>query len=91
VWLFRVAQLFGYDFQTILHFADALPESYQQRVYNNTVTTVQCRIQQAENPTPAVVISVEAACVDNAILLDYRPPKWRLRVLRLEALTQKSR
>jgi len=23
VWLFRVAELFGYDFQTILHFADA--------------------------------------------------------------------
>jgi len=22
VWLFRVAQLFGYGFQTILHFAD---------------------------------------------------------------------
>jgi len=22
VWLFRVAELFGYDFQTILHFAD---------------------------------------------------------------------
>jgi hypothetical protein len=26
VWLFRVAELFGYDFQTILHFAD---EFYQ--------------------------------------------------------------
>jgi hypothetical protein len=24
VWLFRVAELFGYDFQTILHFADGL-------------------------------------------------------------------
>jgi hypothetical protein len=22
VWLFRVAELFGYDYQTILHFAD---------------------------------------------------------------------
>jgi len=28
-------------------------------------------MQQAENPTPAMVISVEAARVDNAILLDY--------------------
>jgi len=50
---------------------NTLPESYQQRVYNNTLATVRRQIQQAENPTPAVVISVEAACVDNAILLDY--------------------
>ena len=28
-------------------------------------------MQQEENPTPAVVISTEAASVDNAILLDY--------------------
>jgi hypothetical protein len=47
------------------------PESYQQRVYYNTLATVKRQIQQAENPTPAVVISMEAACVDNAILLDY--------------------
>jgi len=47
------------------------PESYQQWVYNNTLATVKSQIQQAENPTPAVVISVEAARVDNAILLDY--------------------
>ena len=46
------------------------PESYQQRVYNNTLATVKHQIQQAENPTPAMVISVEAARVDNAILLD---------------------
>jgi hypothetical protein len=50
---------------------NTLPESYQLRVYNNTLATVKCQIQQAENPTPAVVISVEAARVDNAILLDY--------------------
>jgi len=50
---------------------NTLPESYQQRIYNNTLATVKRRIQQAENPTPAVVISVEAARVDNAILLDY--------------------
>jgi len=48
-----------------------LPESYQQRVYDHPLATVKCEIQQAENPTPAVVISVEAAGVDNAILLDY--------------------
>jgi len=47
------------------------PESYQQRVYNNTLATVKRQIQQVENTTPAVVISVEAARVDNAILLDY--------------------
>jgi len=51
--------------------SNTLPESYQQRVYNNTLATVKRQIQQAENPTPAVVISVEAACVDNAICLDY--------------------
>jgi len=50
---------------------NTLPESYQQRVYNNTLATVKRQIQQAENPTPAVVISVEVARVDNAILLDY--------------------
>jgi len=50
---------------------NALPESYQPRLYKNTLATVKRRIQQAENPTPAVVISVKAACVDNAILLAY--------------------
>jgi hypothetical protein len=50
---------------------NTLPESYQQRVYNYTLATVKLQIQQAENPTPAVVTSVEAARVDNAILLDY--------------------
>jgi len=40
-------------------------------VYNNTLATVKRQIQQAENPTPAVVISTDAASVDNAILLDY--------------------
>jgi len=47
------------------------PESYQQRVYKNTITTVKRQIQQAQNPTAAGVISTEAASVDNAILLDY--------------------
>ena len=50
---------------------NTLPENYQQRVYNNTLATVKCQIEQAENPTAAVVISVKAARVDNAILLDY--------------------
>jgi hypothetical protein len=50
---------------------NTLLESYQQRVNTNTLTTVKHQIQQAENRTPAVVISVEAALVDNAILLDY--------------------
>jgi len=44
-------------------------------VYNNTLATVKRQIQQAENPTPAMVISVEAAHVDNAILLDYLTSK----------------
>jgi len=50
---------------------NTLPENYQQRVYNHTLATVKRQIQQAENPTHAVVISVEAAGVDIAILLDY--------------------
>jgi len=54
---------------------NTLPESYQQRVYNNTLATVKRQIQQAENPTPAMVISVEAARVENAILLDYLASK----------------
>jgi len=39
-------------------------------VYNNTLASVKRQIQQEENPTPAVVISVEAAHVDSAILPD---------------------
>jgi hypothetical protein len=54
---------------------NALPESYQQRVYKNTLAAVQRQIQQAENPMPAKVISIEAACVDNTILLDYLTSK----------------
>jgi len=46
---------------------NTLPESYQQRVYKNTLATIKHQIQQAENPMPAEVISVEAARVDNAI------------------------
>ena len=50
---------------------NTLLESYQQRLYKNTLATGKRQIQQAENPTPALVISVEAARVDNVILLDY--------------------
>jgi hypothetical protein len=50
---------------------NTLLESYQQSLYNNTLATVKHQIEQVENPTPAVVISVEAAHVDNAMLLDY--------------------
>jgi hypothetical protein len=50
---------------------NTLPESYQLRVYNNILATAKCQIQQAENRMSPVVISVEAAQVDNAIFLDY--------------------
>jgi hypothetical protein len=50
---------------------NTLLESYQQRVFNNTLATGKRHTQQAEYPTPAMVISTEAVCVDNAILLDY--------------------
>jgi hypothetical protein len=39
-------------------------------VYKNTLATVKGQIQQVENPMPAVIIRVEAACVGNAILFD---------------------
>ena len=54
---------------------NALPESYEQRVYKNTLATVNCRIQQAQNPMPAVVICTEPVPVHNAILLDYLTSK----------------
>jgi hypothetical protein len=50
---------------------NALPESYQQMVYKNILPEVQCLIQQAENPMPAVVITMEVAGCYRAILLDY--------------------
>jgi hypothetical protein len=40
-------------------------------VYKDTLATVKGQIQQAQNRKPAVVISVEAGHVRNAILLDY--------------------
>jgi hypothetical protein len=49
---------------------NTLLESYQQMVYNNTLATVKGQIQQAKNQPPALVISVDAVRVDNAILLD---------------------
>jgi hypothetical protein len=49
---------------------NTLPESYQQRVYNNTRATVKRQIQLMENTMPAMVISIEAARVGNAVLLD---------------------
>ena len=51
------------------------PESSQQRVYHNTVATVKRQIQQVDNPTPGMVISLEPAHVDNAIHLDYLTTK----------------
>jgi hypothetical protein len=49
-----------------------LPESYQQRVYKNTLAIVEGKIHLVEHPTPAMVISVEAVRVDNAMHGDYR-------------------
>jgi hypothetical protein len=50
---------------------NTLPESYQHRVYNNTLATVKRLNRQAENPTPTMVIRMHAAHADYAILLDY--------------------
>ena len=78
-------------FTFLMNTWNTLPESYQQRVYKNSLATVKRQIQQVENPTPAMVISVEAARVDNAILLDNLTSKWRLRNLGSEALPQTFR
>jgi hypothetical protein len=51
------------------------PERYQQRVYKNTLAIIKHQIAPVENPIPAVVVSVKAAGVDNAILLDYLSSK----------------
>jgi len=60
------------DTYTILMYTWNTPlESYQLREYNNTLATVKRQIQHAENPTPAVVISMKAARFDNGILPDY--------------------
>jgi len=50
---------------------NTLPESYQQKVYKITLATFKRQIQQAQNAMPALVISMEAAHVDNAIRLDH--------------------
>jgi len=55
----------------LLNTWNTLPESYQQRVYKTTLLTFKRQIQQVEIPMPAEVISVEAARVDNAMLLEY--------------------
>jgi hypothetical protein len=54
---------------------NTLLESYQHRVYNNSVATVKRQIQQAENLMPDVVLSVEASRVDIAVLLEYLSSK----------------
>ena len=54
----------------LMNILNRLPESYQQRVNKNTLARVNGQIKQAENPTPAVVISMEAARVDNVIVLE---------------------
>jgi hypothetical protein len=65
----------GTDMYTyLLNTWNTLPESYQQVVHKKRLATVKRQIQQAENQTPAVVISVEAARVHND-LLDYLTSK----------------
>jgi hypothetical protein len=63
--------VFADTYTFVMNTWNTLPESYQQRVYSNTLATVKHQIQPVENPTPAVVISMEAASVNNAVLLDY--------------------
>jgi hypothetical protein len=48
----------------------ALLESYQQRLNSNSLATVERMSQHADNPALPMVISLQVACVNNAILLD---------------------
>jgi len=38
---------------------NTIPESYERRVYRNTLPTVKLQIQHVQNPTPAMAISME--------------------------------
>jgi hypothetical protein len=58
-------------FTFLINTCNTVPVSYQQRVYKDTLAIVKRQIQQLENPTPAVVISMEAVSVHNSILLDF--------------------
>jgi hypothetical protein len=49
---------------------NTLLESYQVRVYKNTLATVKRQIQQAEKPISDEVISTEAESIDNAVVLE---------------------
>jgi hypothetical protein len=62
---------FADTYTVSMNICNTLPESYQQRVYRNSLATGKRQSQPAENPTPAEDISMEAARVDIAILLDY--------------------
>jgi len=55
----------------LMNTSNSPPQSYKQRLYKNTLAIAKRQIQQAENPTPAMVISMGAEPVDNAILHDY--------------------
>jgi hypothetical protein len=48
---------------------NTLPESYEQRVYNNTLATVKRQIQLEENQTPTMVFSIVAAGVEVALAM----------------------
>jgi hypothetical protein len=50
---------------------NTLPQSYHQRVNNNTVAIDKSQIQPAENRIPAVDVRTDPAQGDNAILVDY--------------------
>jgi hypothetical protein len=47
---------------------NTLPESYQQRVYKNTLRTVKRQIKHDENPTLAVVINVGVELINIAVV-----------------------
>jgi len=55
----------------LMKISNTLPERNQQRVYKHTNAAVKRQIDHVENPTAAMGIRVEAAHVNNAIVLHY--------------------
>jgi hypothetical protein len=69
----------------LMNSGNTLWESYQQRVYNDTVSAVQHQIELTENKIPAEVIRTKAVHIDNAILPDYLTSNVALEEAKIES------
>jgi len=79
------------NYTLLMIMLNTLQESYQQMVYTTTLATVKRQIQQRQTPTPAVVIRVDAARVNNVTLLDYLTSKVALEEPEIGSLDATSR